>query len=207
VVFNEDLVYIEKYFGGVFNLSTIFLSTNSQLRKVPSGSDSMLSFTHFVATIFLLAAAIHAATTSNGPGRYGANGKQYNVDAVISRDITIVGGGAAGTYAAIRLQDLGHSVAVIEQKGRLGGHIETYVDPTTGKTIDYGVRAWLNYPEANSFFARLNVSLVPTDMTVPGVAYQRPTAEDIRRQPPKGFRLFLHHLELSKARSPATGEG
>jgi ribulose 1,5-bisphosphate synthetase/thiazole synthase len=39
----------------------------------------------------------------------------------LERDVCIVGGGASGTYAAVRLQQLGLSVALIEQKPRLGG--------------------------------------------------------------------------------------
>lgn len=57
------------------------------------------------------------------------NGKEYQVDQVITRNISIIGGGAAGTYAAIGLKDLGHEIIVIEKADRLGGHVETYVDP------------------------------------------------------------------------------
>jgi cation diffusion facilitator CzcD-associated flavoprotein CzcO len=39
----------------------------------------------------------------------------------LERDVCIIGGGASGTYAAVRLQQMGLSVAVIEQKPRLGG--------------------------------------------------------------------------------------
>ena len=40
---------------------------------------------------------------------------------VLERDVCIIGGGASGTYAAVRLQQMGMSVALIEQKPRLGG--------------------------------------------------------------------------------------
>jgi NADPH-dependent glutamate synthase beta subunit-like oxidoreductase len=39
----------------------------------------------------------------------------------LERDVCIIGGGSSGTYAAVRLQQLGKSVALIEQKPRLGG--------------------------------------------------------------------------------------
>jgi heterodisulfide reductase subunit A-like polyferredoxin len=39
----------------------------------------------------------------------------------ISRDVVIIGGGSAGTYSAIRLQQMGLSVALIEKENRLGG--------------------------------------------------------------------------------------
>lgn len=126
-------------------------------------------FKPLIATVFLLlTTAVDAisVSASHKPGKHRVNGQDFNVDSVISRDFTIVGGGSAGTYAAIRLQDLSYSVAVIEQTGRLGGHTQTYDDPATGETIDYGVRAWHKIPEVNNYFARLNVSLVSTDMKV-----------------------------------------
>jgi predicted NAD/FAD-binding protein len=126
----------------------------------------MPAFKQLIATVLLLTTTIDASSATHRSGRYPVNGKRFNVDTVISRDFTIVGGGSAGTYAAIRLQDLGYSVTVIEQTERLGGHTQTYVDPATGETIDYGVRAWHKFPEVNNYFARLNVSLVSSDLTV-----------------------------------------
>lgn len=49
----------------------------------------------------------------------------YNKEDIIIRDVCIIGGGATGTYAAVRLGDFNKSVVVIETKGRLGGHTET----------------------------------------------------------------------------------
>jgi NADPH-dependent 2,4-dienoyl-CoA reductase/sulfur reductase-like enzyme len=86
------------------------------------------------------------------------NGHNHNVDEVITRDITIIGGGSAGTYAAISLQDLGKSVAVVEQTGRLGGNTETYTDPGTGATIDIGVMIFHNISVVTNYFARLGVA-------------------------------------------------
>lgn len=55
------------------------------------------------------------------------NSKVHRIDRVIHRDVSIIGGGSAGTYAAVGLQDRGKSVLVIEKAGRLGGNTETYV--------------------------------------------------------------------------------
>lgn len=79
-----------------------------------------------------------------------------------------LGGGAGGTYSAIRLSDLGKSVAVLEQKDVLGGHTSTYTDPVTGNTIDYGVIIWHNLTLVKDYFARLNVSLMTADLTTTG---------------------------------------
>ncbi|TAQ90979.1 hypothetical protein B7494_g715 [Chlorociboria aeruginascens] len=94
------------------------------------------------------------------PSSVSLNGSPYEVDNIIARDVVIIGGGSTGTYSAIRLSDLGKSVAVVEHKGRLGGHTETYTDPATGKTIDIGVVVFHNLDLVKNYFARLNVSLV-----------------------------------------------
>lgn len=86
------------------------------------------------------------------------NGHKYNVDEVITRDIAIIGGGSAGTYSAIRLQDLGKSVAVVEQTGRLGGNTQTYTDPNTGANIELGVQVFHPFPVVINFFTRLGVA-------------------------------------------------
>jgi heterodisulfide reductase subunit A-like polyferredoxin len=39
----------------------------------------------------------------------------------IEKDVCIIGGGASGTYAAVRLQQMGVDVALIEKEAKLGG--------------------------------------------------------------------------------------
>lgn len=80
---------------------------------------------------------------------------------VIRRDVAVIGGGAAGTYAAIRLGDLGRSVVVVERKNRLGGHTETYHDPATGGTVDIGVIVFEDEPHVRAYFDRFQVGLTP----------------------------------------------
>ena len=78
---------------------------------------------------------------------------------VIRRDVCVIGGGSAGTYLAVRLGDLGQSVAVVESKSRLGGHCETYHDPATGGTVDIGVIVFEDQPLVRSYFDRFGVGL------------------------------------------------
>lgn len=61
---------------------------------------------------------------------------------VITRDIAVIGGGATGTYAAIKLGDLGKSVVLVEKAGRLG------------------VSAYFNNSIVTDFFAKFHVPVV-----------------------------------------------
>ncbi len=80
--------------------------------------------------------------------------------APIERDVAIVGGGGAGTYAALRLRDLGHSVVVLERTQRLGGHAETFRDPVTGVPIDIGVQVFPDNTLVRGYFGRFGVPLI-----------------------------------------------
>jgi hypothetical protein len=86
-----------------------------------------------------------------------ADGRQPDV---IHRDVCVIGGGSSGTYAAIRLRDLGRSVALVELAGRLGGHTETFHDPATGGTTDIGVIVFHDLPLVREYLARFDVPLV-----------------------------------------------
>lgn len=88
-------------------------------------------------------------------------------------DLVVIGGGAAGTYAAIKAKDLGKSVVVVEQQNRLGGHTQTYIDPTTKQPVELGVAEYEDIPPVRQFFARFNVPLYTFNYTTPGV-----TSED-----------------------------
>ncbi|KAF6819036.1 FAD dependent oxidoreductase [Colletotrichum musicola] len=79
-------------------------------------------------------------------------------DHTIVRDVAVVGGGAAGAHAAVWLRDHNQSVVVVEKAGQLGGHTTFYRDPTTNKTINVGVQAWMEYKETFDFPKRMNVS-------------------------------------------------
>lgn len=61
----------------------------------------------------------------------------------ITRDVVILGGGSTDTYAAILLQDLGKTVAVVERNDHLGGHTDTLYTPD-GSSIDYGVQGFFD---------------------------------------------------------------
>lgn len=80
-------------------------------------------------------------------------------------DVAIIGGGAAGTYAALGLRDRGLSVLVVERSDRLGGHCETYRDPASGAAIDIGVIVFPDNPLVRAHFGRFGVPLVTANFS------------------------------------------
>lgn len=83
----------------------------------------------------------------------------YSPSFIITRDVCVIGGGSSGTYAAIGLRDRGKSVAVVESQSVLGGHTNTYTDPASNATIDYGVIEFENTSIVTSYFSRFNIPL------------------------------------------------
>ncbi|GKZ20061.1 hypothetical protein AbraIFM66951_008218 [Aspergillus brasiliensis] len=88
----------------------------------------------------------------------------FHTDDIIQRDVAIIGGGSAGTHAAISLKDKGKSVIVVEKQDRLGGHIHTYLDPETGTFLDSGARSFYNITTVQKFFSRFNISLAKQNL-------------------------------------------
>lgn len=110
-------------------------------------------------TFGLLSLVPGSIAVPKGPGLPPLDVSAFNPLDVITKDVAIIGGGASGTYAAIKLKDAGKSIVVIEKKGRLGGHTETYTDPTTGTGIDMGVIFYHDNPIVTDFFSRFNIPL------------------------------------------------
>ncbi|HEY5957661.1 MAG TPA: FAD-dependent oxidoreductase, partial [Polyangiaceae bacterium] len=90
---------------------------------------------------------------------------------VVSRDVAIIGGGSAGVYTAFRLRDMGKSVAVIERSNRLGGHAQTFRDPTTGTPIDIGVVVFPDLTLVRNYFGRFDVPLIPVPPSSGGSSF------------------------------------
>ena len=84
-------------------------------------------------------------------------------------DVCVIGGGAAGTYSAIKSKDLNKTVVVVEQQDRLGGHTKTYVDPGSNRSIELGVAEYEDTPVVREWFARFKVPLYQYNFTIPGV--------------------------------------
>ena len=92
----------------------------------------------------------------------------FPASSIITRDVCIIGGGSTGTYSAIRLSDSGKSVVVVEAKNLLGGHTNTYTDPSTNETVDYGVQIFHNLDIVRKYFARFDIPLQTAVLGSPG---------------------------------------
>jgi hypothetical protein len=103
-------------------------------------------------------------------GDYSLDPSHYGSDCLVDVDVAVIGGGSVGTYAAIQLKDQGKKVMVIEKKGRLGGHTETYTDPESGHPIDMGVKLYYDDPIVYDWYARFNLSTATIDVSVTGGA-------------------------------------
>ncbi|KAL5114718.1 hypothetical protein ACEQ8H_007387 [Pleosporales sp. CAS-2024a] len=81
----------------------------------------------------------------------------------IHTEVVIIGGGATGTYAAVRLrEDLNTSVMLVEPKDHLGGSVSTYTVPETNTTVEYGVQSYVRNQAAMDFYARFGVKTQPS---------------------------------------------
>lgn len=48
-----------------------------------------------------------------------AGGVSDTTDEVVNRDVVIVGGGASGAHAAVKLRDMGKTIVLVEKRDRL----------------------------------------------------------------------------------------
>lgn len=132
-----------------------------------------MAFSTLLFQLLLFAASLPLGTTASAPT---INTSDYPASAIITRDICIIGGGSTGTYSAVRLSDSGKSVVVVEAKDRLGGHTNTYTDPSTNETVDYGVVVFHNMSVVLDYFARFDIPL--TTLSAAGLG-QEPEYVDL----------------------------
>lgn len=126
---------------------------------------SFIRALHSVILFFLLTTTFPSFVTAFAPK---INASAYPASATITRDICIIGGGSTGTYSAIQLSDAGKTVVVVEANDRLGGHTDTYTDPSTNETVDYGVVVFQNLDIVKNYFARFDIPLTTASFAAPG---------------------------------------
>ncbi|GFF57255.1 uncharacterized protein R656 [Aspergillus udagawae] len=116
-----------------------------------------------LSTFFCIASAAGALAASVNI-RDQFDSSAYAAKDVVERDFAIIGGGAAGTYAAVSLADQNKTFTLVEISDRLGGHTRTFHDPATGASVDFGVQIHLDDPIVRDFFARLRTPLANVEL-------------------------------------------
>lgn len=117
---------------------------------------------------------------------------------VITRDVVILGAGASGTYAAVRLrEDYNKSIIIVETDDHIGGHTNTYIEPETRKPVDFGVLSYWDYGPAKAFFVRMDVETVPAPQDSNTVVYvDDKTARNLSSYITPGFPDVLQSVEV-----------
>lgn len=117
-------------------------------------------------------------------------------------DVVIVGGGAAGLAAAIRLGGSGLSTLLLEARGRLGGRAWTQV--LEGWPCDLGC-GWLHSADRNPFVAIAERADVKIDRTPPHWTRQAGNA-NFSKEDQAGFGRALEALEEKIEAAAARGQ-
>ncbi|KAK2035781.1 amine oxidase [Colletotrichum somersetense] len=95
-----------------------------------------------------------------------------NYTTILERDVVILGGGASGAHAAVRLrEDFNKSIVIVEKQNRLGGHVATFTDTETGNPYDFGVNSYTDYTGAREFFAQFDIPVAAPQRQVLTTTY------------------------------------
>ncbi|CAN9430660.1 unnamed protein product [Alternaria alternata] len=129
-----------------------------------------------------LVVSLFVSTVLSIPSKYPSSA--FSPNDIITRDVAIIGGGSSGTHAAISLKDASKSLVVIEVKGRLGGHTETYTDPVTGRAQDYGVLVFHNESTVLDYFARFDIPLAIPEFATNRANYDLSTGLEVNISAP-----------------------
>jgi hypothetical protein len=140
------------------------------------------------------------------------NDKDYGPGRILTRDVLIIGGGSSGTYSAIRLQEQGKTVCVVEKEPVLGGHTNTYIDPVTKAPVDHGVQVWMDIPVVNNYFRNLNFLTTTVNVNLPPfIQYVADFSADqivpTSALPPENITLGLEAYVAQLAKYPYLNNG
>ena len=114
------------------------------------------------------------AIQDGGRGFLGLSEVEGSLDgSKATADVIVIGGGVAGLAAAASLADCGARVVVVEARPRLGGRASSFIDPSTGESVDNGQHILMGcYRETFAFLRRVgamsNVHVQPS-LSVPTI--------------------------------------
>ncbi|MEA2695935.1 MAG: hypothetical protein QOI66_206, partial [Myxococcales bacterium] len=110
-----------------------------------------------------LAACGGAASSGSPPPATGSTNTSQGLRS-ITCDVCVLGAGASGMYATMRLRERGHSVTLLERSDRVGGHANTYRDPEGRGAQEMGVRIYPGIPIIKDTFDRYGIALKKIDL-------------------------------------------
>lgn len=146
---------------------------------------------HFFFTYFL-------GVIGKGPSHSSDfNESNYEIRDIIERDVAVIGGGATGTYAAVRLRDMNQSVIVVERDSELGGHTKSYTIPGTDIKVDYGLQGFNDRGIVHEFFERFNVPLMRLEYGLQNIDYRDFGSGEMVARPynPPNFRRYKQQTD------------
>ncbi|EPE10266.1 amine oxidase [Ophiostoma piceae UAMH 11346] len=162
---------------------------------------SILAPAAVVAQLALCAAATPCKPASLN-GTASAWLKAYPGSARKDVDVVVVGGGSAGSNAAIHLYDAGLDILLIEAKPQLGGMVDSYTNPETGNVFDFGVATYTNLTGTEAYFERLGLSTkIPTFATTVPYYADFTTGETVAFEAPDlvpEFAALAAYYEIAK---------
>jgi squalene-associated FAD-dependent desaturase len=94
---------------------------------------------------------------------------------VTKHPVVIVGGGLSGLAAAVRLSAREIPVILFEQKPALGGRAYSFLDPTTGETIDNGQHVLIaGYERTMQFLEMIGTRNLLAVQSAPSILFHHP---------------------------------
>jgi hypothetical protein len=91
---------------------------------------------------------------------------------------------------------MGQSVILIDREARLGGHVNTYTDPVTGVTVDYGVQTFCHSTATWDYFELLGISGEAYSIApLTNVFYDFSTGAPVTVQTASNFTAYAQQLD------------
>lgn len=126
------------------------------------------------------------------------------------RPVVIVGGGAAGLSAALRLAESGIKVIVLEAGKLLGGRARSFIHSSTGLELDWGPHLFMAAnPALRSFLERVGATddvLFSPSLEVSYRIWEADSARRTQLSFPEGGGVLAQLWGLLKWRGPRLGE-
>jgi hypothetical protein len=86
------------------------------------------------------------------------------------QEVCVIGGGAAGSYAAYQLKKRGYAVSLLEPRNELGGNCKSFTMPS-GSVVNAAVIYFSNTPIVTDYFNDLGITYVTVASRTPPINF------------------------------------